>query len=238
MNPPLLILGMHRSGTSCLAGGLECAGLYLGKVNTEAGFNKKGNRENESIRDLHDEVLASGNFQWDNPPLQPLDWNPEQRSKLKSLTADLSAQPRWGVKDPRTVFCLKGWHELFSPSYVVTFRHPVAVARSLETRARKWGQDMPETRGLELWCSYNRQILDATASAKTPFIRYDQPAAQYLQALEKLANTLGLDSQRVKEFHSPELRNQDASTEPVPAACQHVWDELIEREIHASSMSS
>jgi len=46
ISPPILILGMHRSGTSCLAGCLEEAGLYLGDVNLKAGFNKKGNREN------------------------------------------------------------------------------------------------------------------------------------------------------------------------------------------------
>jgi hypothetical protein len=233
MNPPLLILGMHRSGTSCLAGGLECAGLYLGKVNTSAGFNKKGNRENEPIRDLHDEVLASGKFQWDNPPPQPLDWNPDQSSRLKSLTAELAAQPHWGVKDPRTVFCLKGWNELFAPSYVATFRHPLAVARSLASRAQKWGQEMPETKAFDLWCAYNRQILDATNDTCTPFIRYDQPAAHYLQALEKLADMLFLNSEKIKEFHSPELRNQDASTEPVPAMCRQVWDELTEREMQA-----
>jgi len=32
----VLILGMHRSGTSCLAGSLQEAGLYLGEVNTAA----------------------------------------------------------------------------------------------------------------------------------------------------------------------------------------------------------
>jgi len=32
ISPPILILGMHRSGTSCLAGCLEEAGLYLGDV--------------------------------------------------------------------------------------------------------------------------------------------------------------------------------------------------------------
>jgi len=43
---PMLILGMHRSGTSCLAGCLQAAGLISGEVNIQAMYNAKGNREN------------------------------------------------------------------------------------------------------------------------------------------------------------------------------------------------
>ena len=43
---PIAILGMHRSGTSCLAGSLQEAGIYLGDVVTSAAHNQKGNREN------------------------------------------------------------------------------------------------------------------------------------------------------------------------------------------------
>jgi hypothetical protein len=42
MISPIIILGMHRSGTSLVAGCLEAAGLYLGPVNNYAPFNKKG----------------------------------------------------------------------------------------------------------------------------------------------------------------------------------------------------
>ena len=34
--PPVAVIGMHRSGTSCLAGCLEDLGLNLGDVITEA----------------------------------------------------------------------------------------------------------------------------------------------------------------------------------------------------------
>ena len=39
------VLGMHRSGTSCLAGSLEQQGLFLGETNTRGPFNLRGNRE-------------------------------------------------------------------------------------------------------------------------------------------------------------------------------------------------
>lgn len=51
----VLILGMHRSGTSCLAGSLQEAGLYLGEVNTAAPHNAKGNRESRDCKFSCDE---------------------------------------------------------------------------------------------------------------------------------------------------------------------------------------
>ena len=48
---PVAIVGMHRSGTSCLAGCLEDLGLTLGKVNRAAPHNLKGNNENPRFWD-------------------------------------------------------------------------------------------------------------------------------------------------------------------------------------------
>ena len=42
----ILMLGMHRSGTSCLTGIMQALGVHLGEVFTESTWNKKGNREN------------------------------------------------------------------------------------------------------------------------------------------------------------------------------------------------
>ena len=42
---PLLILGMHRSGTSCLAGMLRDAGVFMGEVSEANAYNRKGNLE-------------------------------------------------------------------------------------------------------------------------------------------------------------------------------------------------
>lgn len=235
MNQPLLILGMHRSGTSCLAGGLECAGLHLGKVNISAGFNKKGNRENERIRDLHDDVLGSHGFSWDNPPTHALDWTDKQIIELDLRTEEMARHARWGMKDPRAVFCLTGWQKLFRPKFIVTFRHPIAVARSLAFRAEKWGETLRQEKALDLWCSYNLQILAETRNTDTPFIRYDQPTETYLKNLEKIAKILDLDAVKVKEFHSDDLRNQDALSERIPEQCKMIWNELVEHEMNLSA---
>ena len=64
----ICILGMHRSGTSSLAGCLQEAMLGLGDVVESAPHNLKGNRENLAIRGLNDDFLAYSNGAWDRPP--------------------------------------------------------------------------------------------------------------------------------------------------------------------------
>lgn len=53
-----LILGMHRSGTSCLTGALERCGVHLGEVRRKGKYNKKGYFENATIQKIHDQILG------------------------------------------------------------------------------------------------------------------------------------------------------------------------------------
>ncbi len=65
----ITILGMHRSGTSALAGSLQAAGLELGDVRTEGEtFNQKGNREPSELIALHEDVLITNGGAWHLPP--------------------------------------------------------------------------------------------------------------------------------------------------------------------------
>ncbi|MFD2233067.1 hypothetical protein [Phaeospirillum tilakii] len=80
----ILILGMHRSGTSCLTGMLEQAGLPLGEVNTVSRHNRKGNRENNEVMRLNDAVLAASGGRWDQPP-PALCWDDLHRAERETL---------------------------------------------------------------------------------------------------------------------------------------------------------
>ena len=50
---PIFVLGMLRSGTSCLTGILEEAGLFLGDVKRKSRFNAKGNRPHPAFHQEH-----------------------------------------------------------------------------------------------------------------------------------------------------------------------------------------
>lgn len=59
-NNVVIVLGMHRSGTSCLTGLLQQAGVALGNVVKEAAHNKKGNRFDFFDNELRHQIELSG----------------------------------------------------------------------------------------------------------------------------------------------------------------------------------
>ena len=185
----IIILGMHRSGTSCLTGSLEQAGLYLGNVNRKAPYNLKGNNENRAIMDLNDSVLSENGASWDNPPDTVARWPGELKQLRDQL---LSAYPEGqiiGFKDPRTLFTLEGWLEALPGARLVgTFRHPLAVARSLEAR-----NNFTLERSLGLWYAYNSRLLKLKENNDFPLICFDWPADKYSAALHSICNRLNLE---------------------------------------------
>ena len=223
---PVLVLGMHRSGTSCLAGCLEAAGLFLGSVNTAAPFNKKGNREPEHIRDLHDALLEQNGAAWNTPPQGPLDWPTDLLAQLKDRTSELAEAEHWGVKDPRSAFSLQGWKRLFSPRFVVSYRHPSAVVSSLVHRSISWKRPMERTDAYALWAAYNQRILDEVAATPVPFIRFGVARAAYAQQLKIICEHLGLNFETAMSFYDADLDTNSSDTSDMPEACVTIWNAL------------
>lgn len=223
----ITILGMHRSGTSCLTGILQAGGLHLGEVVDYAPHNLKGNRENLSIRDLNDRVLNFNNAAWDQPSLVS-EWSPEMSTEREKILTGFheSHALKWGFKDPRTTFTFPFWRDAVSLSFLGTFRHPVLVAASLSQRDG-WSQD----RGLELWFSYNRTMMDVWIENKFPVVRFDQPHDQYRHQVKLILDDLGLNVDGIN-FFEPDLVHQKTNTEDntsLPLHIEALWREMITR---------
>ena len=203
------ILGMHRSGTSCLAGSLESWGLPLGKVKTASKFNKLGNRENPDIFRLHEAVLADNGGSWQNP-LTVATWRTERLDALRAIITKFPSGP-WGFKDPRTMFVLEGWYcaiPRFRFQYVATFRHPMAVARSLNLR-----NGMPIDQGLELWSRYNQRLLSLMEERKILLIDFDIPGSTYSRRIAAICQSLDLNLEEPKvPFRDPTLISHNLAT--------------------------
>ena len=223
---PILILGMHRSGTSCLAGSLEEAGLFLGEVNSQAKFNNKGNRENKVAMQLHDQILTRKNATWSTPPALNPTWTQDELSSLKKLIQAFPNNIQWGLKDPRILFMLDGWIQLTTPQFVGTFRHPLEVAASLIHRADKWNQPMSMQSALNLWRTYNERMLSCYAAQKFDILRYDIPLKDYHQKLEHICDNFGLNMQGTPSFRETKLHNQNSHNAPIPAHLKIIWEEL------------
>ena len=130
----IAILGMHRSGTSMLTGSLEEAGLYLGDVNLRTKNNKRGNKESLFLMDFQESVLVKNGGAW-HSPLVDVKWNNEDKDTLRKYIQTFAGQKVWGFKDPRTMFLLDEWQaQIPNLKMVGIYRHPMAVALSLQTR--------------------------------------------------------------------------------------------------------
>lgn len=210
----VLVLGMHRSGTSSLAGSLQERGLRLGKVFTSNPHNRKGNRENAAVMALNDQVLAASGGAWDRPPPR-ITWDRGMARQRDQLIASLTC-PRgtpWGFKDPRTLLTLPFWEQgLADRRLVGTFRHPHAVARSLHAR-----QGMPLEQGVALWCGYNLRLLDLLSRQPFPLVSFDVPPDEYLRTVDRIATELGLGAAAAGgSFFEASLRHQDPAAAAGP----------------------
>lgn len=233
MNKPgVCVLGMHRSGTSCLAGSLELAGLQVGEVVQVAPFNRKGNREHLGIRAVNDAVLATSGGAWNQPP-PAVRWTTAQSLERDEIIGSLASLPGrcWGFKDPRTVLTLPFWLEAVPDLRIVaTYRHPLAVARSLAAR-----DGMPLDGGLQLWLTYNELVLSWLGRRGGPLVSFDAPGPEYLDAVAAVTRWLDLEpadpaAGRESVFFTEELRHEAgggaAGQQPLPAEVDRLYRRL------------
>ncbi len=223
---PLLIMGMHRSGTSCLTGCLQEAGLFLGTVNDRAPFNPKGNKENRQVMDLHDSILRRVNASWDQPPVFDPLWTHGEIHTLGRIIDDYRAVERWGVKDPRSLFMVPGWRQICDPKFVGTFRNPVDVATSLMRRAQAWQQPMSAVQAYALWECYNQRLIELHNEHSFPIVRYDVQGHIYRKKIYKIIEVFDLNIDVNVAFRDDNLYHECDKAASMPAALKLLWDNL------------
>jgi hypothetical protein len=225
-NRCIIVLGMHRSGTSSLMGLLQEAGVFLGEVHTHNPHNLKGNRENPHIMKLNQAVLQASGGEWNQPPANVI-WPQELIQRREAVIAGYSGQNVWGFKDPRTLLTLDGWREsLPDAKFVGTFRHPASVAISLLKRSR-----MPAGQSLGLWMAYNERLLKEHQRRPFPVISFDLPMEEYLMKVEQAAASLNLAIPEAGfTFFENSLRHWQADSQQInlPPQVSLVYQRLLE----------
>lgn len=222
------VVGMHRSGTSCLTGCLQQAGLYLGDVVTSAPFNEKGNRESEAVQSLNDDILTHSGGSWAQPPRR-LRWSAAHEVRREVILEELRTRCAWGFKDPRSLLTLPFWRAGAPELQLVgTFRHPASVARSLAARGR---MSIERARAIDLWLAYNRNLMDLCRTERVALISFDLPPAEYLSRMRTIIVQLGLRAAVLdgpdEPFFDPALRRHSADgDEIVPSPAAALYREL------------
>jgi len=225
----ICILGMHRSGTSCVTGSLQQAGLFLGNCHTWNPHNKKGNRENQDFVDLHDDVLAANDGAWDRPPRKAV-WSSAQLERAAELLRDNRSESPLGFKDPRTLLVLEGWKRVFPEiQFVGVVRHPNAVAQSLQKRS-----DMPAEQALALWYAYNRVLLKEYRKKSFPILCFDEDEVLFHRKLDRVAGQLGLNNGRGEQrFYDGQLRTSNSNLQQMeralPWKVKRLYKQILKR---------
>lgn len=220
----VIVLGMHRSGTSCLTGSLQLAGLDLGEFSAWNPHNLKGNRENAEVMTLNESILAANGGSWDAPP-HTVRWQPEHQHEARRILARYAAAPAWGFKDPRTLLTLDGWLALgIEPDYIGIFRHPMAVAASLMQRSAD-AMDLPKA--LALWYEYNQQLLQRYQKQPFPLLCFDWSEDDFHAALYKAMLQIGLQPGADDEkFYTTELVHQLGKRRRLPWRIAYLYWKL------------
>jgi len=134
----LMVVGMHRSGTSLISNWLYRCGLQLGEHMLEAGTgNVEGHFEDVEFLRMHEEILTSNAFPASGFVYDKvIDISVYQLEKLKSVIKVKNQLYRqWGWKEPRTCLFLDLYRELLPNSkYLVIVRDYSAVVHSLLKR--------------------------------------------------------------------------------------------------------
>jgi hypothetical protein len=166
----VLVLGMHRSGTSALTRMLNLLGCDLPKTLIGAGrYNETGHWESLEICKLNDRILASADSNWSDWREFDSDWlNTPQADKIREEAAavldDEYGDSRLFVsKDPRNCRLVGFWSAVFNemkikPVIILTIRNPIEVAASLESR-----NGFDRALGHLLWL---RHVLDAEHASR------------------------------------------------------------------------
>jgi len=165
----IVVLGMHRSGTSVVAGLLDAAGVSMGKFKQRASkYNKKGYYENILFQKLNIEVLIRSRRSSESrlPDFEKLEKEKKKyRKKAKNLVR-IEQEASWGWKDPRTSLLMDMYYRfLVNTKIVICNRDSDDVARSLSRR-----ENMSQKQAREICDFYKNEINKIKKKYKCPML--------------------------------------------------------------------
>jgi hypothetical protein len=135
----LIILGMHRSGTSLITHWLYNCGLEIGARLLGPGLgNSEGHFEDIEFYKLHLEILRENNLDDSGIIYHTAgEIKSAHKEKIKNLVESKSSQfLQWGWKEPRTCLFLNVYREILPEAYyLIIFRDYHFVVVSLLKRS-------------------------------------------------------------------------------------------------------
>jgi GT2 family glycosyltransferase len=221
----ILVLGMHRSGTSALTRVLNLLGVELGtNILAPKPDNKTGFWEDSDIVQFNDDLFARMGRGWDD--LRELPFEKVNQESLVEIDSILSQsyndKKLWVLKDPRLCRLLPLYLQVFKqkeilPKAVIIIRSPIEVATSLQKR-----NGISIEYGLLLWL---RHVLEAERNSRgmaRVWVSYDALMNNWQSVIGNIQSKLSVQwpssptsvAKNVDVFLDHNLRNhRDSETE-------------------------
>ncbi|MFZ4115570.1 MAG: sulfotransferase family protein [Chthoniobacterales bacterium] len=228
-NRVIIVIGVHRSGTSAITKGLETMGASLGHALIAPNiFNEKGYWEDSDFHKLNLEMLDF----FDDRLRRILPLTEEETMLLcqkgyfeqaSELLCKKSKQyPLFGIKDPRFSLLLPFWKKVLQErevevSFVIALRNPLNVAACQEQF-----KNQHREKSLWIWISYLLSCLEHSQGEKRHIVDYDELLKNPKYQMERLAKTfeLPLDPNVLQsyscDFIDSSLRHFHGSKENTP----------------------
>lgn len=213
-NSIVVVLGMHRSGTSAITRGLTVLGVELGDrlMPPKENVNDRGFFEDIDINAINLALYRSlrSRQRWHSLIPVPTGELLSQKNAFLRLQAIELLKSRlenveyFGIKDPRLCCTLPFWQSIFEHlkldvSYVIAIRNPISVARSLGKR-----NNFPLEKSYYLWLDHVLPSVLLTQGAPRVLVDYDLLLADPYKQISRIATHLGLakrlDGARLIEF--------------------------------------
>lgn len=197
----IIVLGMHRSGTSAISGGIANMGVEFGDhLMPAAPDNPRGFWENEGVVEINDKLLDIAGMNWSSVREFPVEiFESTAVDSLKSgarslLVKHFANVSLWGIKDPRLCRLLPFWQSVFEDlkvnvNYLFIVRHPQNVYRSLKAR-----NGFNEERAHWLWVRYILDVFKYIESVPVHAVSYDQLIKDSNKTLSEVSASLNLSA--------------------------------------------
>jgi len=237
----ILVLGMHRSGTSALTGTLELLNIYLGNelMGVET-CNEKGFFENKRFLSLNIALLSEIGSNWDD-----IFYN-EQRlcesnlyQKLKeTILEEFEYSDLFAIKDPRLVYLFplyeKALKELgIKIKIIIPYRDPVEVALSLHKRNK-----MNLEKGMLLWAYHLLLAEKHSRSYPHIFTSFNRLLHEREDVIKQMSNALNInftsrykqEKRAVDHFLEPGLKHHNTKESTAKTKVPQLIQKIMSHE--------
>ena len=220
MKTAYFILGMHRSGTSALAGTLFQFGLDFGSQLTKAiaNENPKGFFENIFVQELNKKIMAESGYTWDS---YHFNYDKVPHNKIhkyikeakKIIKKEYRYSDNFVVKDPRICLLFPIWEQACNElkikiKIILPFRNPLEVALSLKKR-----NNFSIEKGLILWSHHFLAAEYFSRSYERFFISFDELLEDTKNVVDELYEFTALKGRKkrkdVDEFLDSSIKHNN-----------------------------